>query len=93
MATDFINYRIDPGTPSVGVGSTAYLQLLGQAADGTWTETTAEYWYSSDDSVVAVDPGTGALTGVTAGQATVTAMIDSQTNTATFAEVAAVPSE
>ena len=86
MATDSIAYRIDPDAASVGVGSSTALRLLGQGADGTWSDASAEYWHSSDESVVTVGQA-GAVTGVSAGQATVTAVVDSQTNTAAFAEV------
>jgi hypothetical protein len=76
---------IQPPTPQIEVGTPQTLQAWGTYANNTGTSqiTSGVVWTSSDNSVLTIDPGTGAATGVgTGGTATVTASAQGLSGTA-----------
>lgn len=65
---------VSPATPRIRVGATVALEAIGVLSDGRQLPLASRvFWRSSDASIAGVGSSSGLVTGVTAGEATLTA--------------------
>ena len=81
---------VTPASPSVAAGATLALQAVGTYSDGTTQDVTGQASWSSSAAAVATIDGSGLLTAVAGGTATITATIGTLTGS-TSVTVTAVP--
>jgi uncharacterized protein YjdB len=74
---------VQPSTASIGVGQTTTLSAVTRDADGNVLTGRTITWMSSNGSAAPVS-GNGAVTGVAVGTATITAMSEGKSGTATI---------
>lgn len=69
--------RLEPDTLALRVGETAAApRALVQGCFDPWREVEVETWRSEDPEIAAVDPRTGAITGVAPGETRILAEAD-----------------
>jgi plastocyanin len=81
----FTSVAVSPSSPTVSVGSTITLSAVAKDQNGAVLSAPAATWTSSNEAVATVD-GTGVVTGVANGSATITASITSGSITHTGAQ-------
>ena len=87
--TPVASVEVSPNPAAVAVGQTAQLAVVLRADDGSELSGRAVDWSSSDPAVATVS-GTGLVTGVAVGQATITAASENKSGS-TQLTVSAVP--
>jgi plastocyanin len=85
----FTSVAVAPASPTVTVGNTVALTALAKDQNGATFNAPAATWSSSNDAVATVD-GSGVVTGVANGNATVTASITAGSITHTGSQSVAV---
>jgi subtilisin-like proprotein convertase family protein len=84
VAASLVSLEVTPSTASVTVGQTAQFNATGKYSDGSVSNLTATAsWLSSATSIASVT-GTGLATGLTAGNATITASWSGISSSATL---------
>lgn len=71
-----------PGSAGIGVGATVDLDVVLQAADSSTVSGRIVSWTSLDAAIATVDPGSGLVTGQSAGLARIVASAESKADTA-----------
>ena len=74
---------VSPLMVSIDVGRTQQFEATAMTEDGMVISDIVFSWTSSDEGVATVDPS-GLATGINTGEATITAMVDSKSGTATL---------
>ena len=85
-STEVATVLVTPSSASVDIGGSVTLQATAYASDGTVIAGKTMNWSSSLNSVATVSAA-GAVTGVAAGGATITASVDGKSGTATVTVV------
>ena len=80
---------VTPATASIAVGATQQLTATGNYADGSSVVLTTSVTWSSASTAVATVTGSGLASGVSAGNAVITATLGSQSGSATLTVTAA----
>ena len=93
-----VSIAFSPASPTVAVGSSTQVNVIGTFSDGTTQNLSSTATYSSSNTAAVSVGGTGLLTGIAPGNSTITATVNGTTSsfvaaasTATLSSIAITP--